>query len=62
MKSIILKREEGTSEWRKLHNVELSDLYPSPNIIQVFTLRKMRWAGYVACMGRGVVHAGFWWV
>ena len=21
----------------------------------------MRWAGYVACMGRGEVHAGLWW-
>jgi hypothetical protein len=24
------KREEGTREWRKLHNEELSDLYSSP--------------------------------
>jgi len=23
--------------------------------------RKMRWAGYVACMGRGEVYTVFWW-
>jgi hypothetical protein len=27
------KRGEVTVEWRKLHNEDLSDLYPSPNII-----------------------------
>jgi hypothetical protein len=29
----------------------LNDLYSSPNIIQVIKLRRMRWAGHVACMG-----------
>jgi hypothetical protein len=29
------RREEGTGEWRKLQNGELSDLYCSPNIIRV---------------------------
>jgi hypothetical protein len=28
------KRDEGTGEWRKLHNEELSDLYSLPNITQ----------------------------
>jgi hypothetical protein len=27
------KREEGTGEWRKLHNKELHDSYSSPSII-----------------------------
>jgi len=45
-----LKRDEVTGEWRQLHNEELIDLYPSPNIIQVIKLRKIRWAGHVACM------------
>jgi len=29
------KRDEVTGEWRKLHNVELNDLYSSPSIVQV---------------------------
>ena len=38
-------------KWRRLHNEELSDLYHSPNIVRVIKLRRMRWAGHVACMG-----------
>jgi hypothetical protein len=46
------KRDEVT-EWRKLHNEELNDLYSSPNIVWVIKLRRVRWAGHVACMGQG---------
>jgi hypothetical protein len=45
------KRGEATWEWRKLHNEELNDLYSLPNIVRVVKSRKMRWVGYVACMG-----------
>ena len=51
-----LKRDEVIGQWRKLHNEELNDLYCSPNIVRVIRSRRMRWVGYVACMGekRGV--------
>jgi hypothetical protein len=39
-----------TGGWRKLHNEELHGLYSSPSIIRVIKARRMRWAGYVACM------------
>jgi len=51
------KRDEVTREWRKLHNKELNDLYPLPNIVRVVKSRRIRWAGHVARMGEDrVVH------
>jgi hypothetical protein len=54
------KRDEVTGEWRRLHNEELYGMY-TPNIRVIKSLRRMRWAGHVAHMGRGKVHTGFWW-
>jgi hypothetical protein len=50
------RRYEVTGDWRRLHNEELNDLYPSSNIVRVIKSRRMRWAGYVPRMGeeRGV--------
>ena len=50
------RRDKVMGEGRRLHNEELNDLYSSPNIVRVIKLRRMRWAGHVACMGeeRGV--------
>jgi hypothetical protein len=45
------KRDEVMGEWRKLHNVELHNLYSSPDIIRQVKSRRMRWAGHVARMG-----------
>jgi len=45
------RRDKVMGEWRRLHNVELNDLYSSPNIVRVIKLRRMRWAGHVARMG-----------
>jgi hypothetical protein len=44
------KRDEVTSEWRKLHNEELNDHNSSPNTFRVIKSRRMRWAGHVARM------------
>jgi hypothetical protein len=40
--------------------VKVYNLYSSPNIVRVIKSRRMRWAGHVACMGRGEVFTGFW--
>ena len=50
-----------TSEWRKLYNEELNDLYSSSNIVRVIKSRRMRWAGHVERMGRGEAYTGIWW-
>jgi hypothetical protein len=54
------KRDEVTGGWRKLHNVELHNLYSSPSIIRIIKLKSIRWAGHVARMSRGI-HIGYWW-
>jgi hypothetical protein len=46
------KREEVVGGWRRLHNEELHNLYPSPNIVGVIKLRRVRWVGHVECMGQ----------
>ena len=56
--NIKMDLQEGTGEWRKLHNEELSDLYSLPNIVRVVKSRRMRWAGHEARMGEGCT--GFW--
>jgi len=55
------RRDEITGEWRRLHNGELNDLYPSPNIVRVIKSRRMRWAGHVAHMGEERGCIGSWW-
>jgi len=45
------KRDEVTGEWRKLHDVELNDLYSSPNVIRAIKSRRTRWAVHVVSIG-----------
>jgi len=37
--------------WKRLRKEKLPELYTSPNIIQVFKSRIIRWAGNVARVG-----------
>jgi len=45
------KREEVTSEWRKLHIEDLNKLYCSANNFRVIKSRRMRWLGHVERLG-----------
>jgi hypothetical protein len=47
------KRNVVTGGWKKLHNGELHNLYPSPSIrrISMIKSRRMRLAGHVTRMG-----------
>jgi hypothetical protein len=42
------KRDGVMGRWRELHIEELHVLYPSPSIIRIIKLRRMRWAEHVA--------------
>jgi hypothetical protein len=55
------KRDEVTSEWRKLYNKELRDLYSSPSIIRIIKSRRIRLAGHVARMRRRGTLIDYWW-
>ena len=48
-----------TSVSIKLHNVELKDLYCSPNIVRVIKSRRVVCAGHVARMGERRCIQGF---
>jgi hypothetical protein len=45
------KREEVVGGWRRLHNVELYNMYTSPSIIMGIKSRRMRRTTHVARMG-----------
>jgi hypothetical protein len=44
-----------------VNNEELHNSYGAPSIIRMMKLRRMRWAGHVARMGRRGIHVGFSW-
>jgi hypothetical protein len=56
------KGDEVKRGWRKLHNEDLHNLYPSPSIIRMIKSRRMRWTGHVAGMRKKKKNAvGYWW-
>jgi hypothetical protein len=46
------KRDGVMGGWGKLHNEELHSLYSLPSIIRIIKLRRLRWTGHVARMGK----------
>jgi len=56
------KMEEVTGDWRKVHSEKLYDLRSSSNTMWLIKLRRMKWAGHVACMGETRnTHSEFCW-
>jgi hypothetical protein len=57
------KRDEGTGDWRQLHNEELNNMHSSPSIVLVVKSRRMRWAGQDMwrVWGRKEGCTGCWW-
>jgi hypothetical protein len=55
------KRGEVTGGWRKVHDEELRNLYPSPNTIRMVKSRIMRWSEHVARIGRSRMHIEYRW-
>jgi hypothetical protein len=55
------KRVEETGGWRKLHNEELHNMYPSPSITRMIKSRRTRLTGHVTRMGRRGMCIGYWW-
>jgi hypothetical protein len=45
------EKDKVTGGWRKLHNVELHNMYFSPSIIRMIKSRRMRRAGLVVRIG-----------
>jgi len=48
------KRDEVIGEWGKPYNVELNEMYASPNIVRVIKSRRMRWAGHIVRVGERI--------
>ena len=45
-----LRWDEGTGEWRRIHNIEHYDLYSSPHMFRFIKSIRMKLAGHVARM------------
>jgi hypothetical protein len=53
--------KESNLNIHRYENIQLHNLYYSPNIFRTTKTSMMIWAGYVACMWRRGMHTGFWW-
>jgi hypothetical protein len=57
----VLRRDEVSGEWKKLHSEELYNLCSLPSIIRMIKSRRMRWAGYEDEWGRQEMRIEYWW-
>jgi hypothetical protein len=46
------KKEEAVRDWRRLLNMELCNLYASPDIVRVISSGRMRWAAHATRVGK----------
>jgi hypothetical protein len=44
-KIFVPERDEVTGEWKRVHNVELNDLYSSSNIVRVIRIEENEMGG-----------------
>jgi hypothetical protein len=44
------KKDEVITEWRRLHNKKLNDLYSLSNFVRVINSRRMKLTGHGTCM------------
>jgi hypothetical protein len=51
LRNLNVLRDEVIGDWRKLHNVELRNLYSSSDIVTLVKSRRERWVENVASMG-----------
>jgi hypothetical protein len=51
---LIPKKDEPVEDCRKLHSVELHNLYSSPDIIRMVKSWRVRWAGHIRQIGEKV--------
>jgi hypothetical protein len=58
--NIGIEEGEVTGGWRKLHNVELQNLYFDKYNYND-QVKRMSWTGHAAHMGRRRMRIGFWW-
>jgi hypothetical protein len=61
-KVFVTKKTVVTGGWTHLHVAVILDMGSCPNIIQVVTLRRLRYVWDLESTGYGKMHTGLWWV
>ena len=61
LREIFGPKDKVTGNWRKLHNVELNDLYCSPNIVRVIKIEKNEMVRACSTQVGQEVYRRIWW-